>query len=68
MAVLDGARQTIAASRPVILIDVCDQAKRPIVQSALSEMGYSCDFMFPLTPNLALCLARERRHEFEWFI
>jgi FkbM family methyltransferase len=68
MAVLDGAKQTIAASRPVILIDMCDEAKRPPVQSALGEMGYSCDFMFPLTPNLALCLARERRHEFEWFI
>jgi FkbM family methyltransferase len=68
MAVLRGARQTINASRPVILVDVCDDTKRQLVRSVLGEMDYSCDFMFPLTPSLALCLASERRRDFEWFI
>jgi FkbM family methyltransferase len=67
-AVLSGAQETIRQTRPVILIDVQENEARSALQAMLSEMAYSCDFMFPLAPTIALCLAHERRHAFDWFL
>ena len=67
--VLRGAARTIAASRPVILIEVwVDTSRRRDVQRLMSEMGYSLEFLFPRSPELAVCLPLERRHEYRWFI
>lgn len=67
--VLRGAARTIAASRPVILIEVWEQPeRRQKVQEVMNEFGYGFEFMFPTSPELAICLPRERRHEFTWFI
>ena len=67
--VLRGAARTIAASRPVILIEVWEQPeRRQKVQDVLTEFGYGFEFMFPTSPELAICLPRERRHEFAWFM
>jgi FkbM family methyltransferase len=67
--VLRGAMKTIAASRPVILIEVwVDDVRRQDVQAVMTEMDYSLEFLFPLSPELAVCLPRERRHEYQWFI
>jgi FkbM family methyltransferase len=67
--VLRGAARTIAASRPVILIEVwVDGARRRAVEAVMSEMGYSLEFLFPASPELAVCLPHERRHEYRWFI
>jgi FkbM family methyltransferase len=67
--VLRGAAQTIAASRPVILIEVWeDVVRRRDVGAVLSEMDYTLEFLFPLSPELAVCLPNERRDEYKWFI
>lgn len=67
--VLRGAARTIAASRPVILMEVWEQPeRRQKVRDVLDEFGYGFEFMFPTSPELAICLPRERRHEFSWFI
>ena len=67
--VLRGAARTIAASRPVILIEVwVETGRRRNVQRIMSEMGYSLEFLFPRSPELAVCLPLERRHEYRWFI
>lgn len=67
--VLRGAARTIASSRPVILIEVwVDTGRRRDVQRIMSEMGYSLEFLFPLSPELAVCLPLERRDEYRWFI
>jgi FkbM family methyltransferase len=67
--VLRGAARTIAASRPVILVKVLGDASRRLdVQAVMIEMGYSLEFLFPLSPELAVCLPHERRHEYQWFI
>jgi FkbM family methyltransferase len=67
--VLRGARKTIVASRPVILIEVwVDEVRRQEVQTVLAELDYTLEFLFPLSPELAVCLPRERRHEYNWFI
>jgi FkbM family methyltransferase len=67
--VLRGAVNTINASRPVILIEVWDDpVRRRDVQSVLEEMDYRFEFLFPRSPELALCLPRERSQEFAWFV
>lgn len=67
--VLRGAARTIAASRPVILIEVwVDASRRREVQAVMNEMEYSLEFLFPLSPELAVCLPRECRHKYQWFI
>ena len=68
MPVLRGARQTISTWRPVILIEVWDEAaRREPIRALLDELGYTCEFMFSSAPELALCLPRERRHDYSWF-
>jgi FkbM family methyltransferase len=67
--VLRGAIRTIGASRPVILIEVwVDAQRRHNVQAVMDELNYSFEFIFPSAPKLAICLPRERRHEYNWFI
>jgi hypothetical protein len=67
--VLRGAVRTIAASRPVILIEVwADTGRRRDMKRMMNEMRYSLEFLFPLSPELAVCLPLERRHEYRWFI
>ena len=67
--VLRGAMKTIAASRPVILIEVSvSDIRRRDVQAVMTEMNYSLEFLFPRSPELAVCLPRERRREYQWFI
>jgi hypothetical protein len=67
--VLRGATRTINASRPVILIEVRDDAeRRQKVGAVMQELGYSFQFLFPLSPELAFCLPHERRVDFAWFV
>lgn len=67
--VLRGARNTIHASRPVILMEVWEDAeRRDAVRAVLEELGYGMEFLFPRSPELALCLPVERRHSYDWFI
>ncbi len=67
--VLRGARATIEASRPVILIEVWEEAeRRRSVGAVMDGFGYSFDFMFPRSPELALCLPLERRRDYAWFV
>ncbi len=67
--VLRGAVRTIAASRPVILVEVLADAKRRRdMQALLSGMSYTFEFIFPLSPDLAICLPHERRHTHQWFV
>jgi FkbM family methyltransferase len=67
--VLSGATLTINASRPVILIEVwVDVCRRREVQAVMNDLNYSLEFLFPMSPELAVCLPRERRHEFQWLI
>ena len=67
--VLRGARATIEASRPVILIEVWEETeRRRSVQTVMDGLGYSFDFMFPRSPELALCLPLERRRDYAWFV
>jgi hypothetical protein len=69
IAVLRGAAATIAASRPVILIEVWDDlARREAVRALLAGMGYSLEFLFPRSPELAVCLPVERRQDYAWFL
>ncbi len=69
MPVLRGARQTIATSRPVILMEVWDEAvRREPIAAWLAELGYTFEFVFPTAPELALCLPQERRAQFDWFL
>lgn len=67
VSVLRGSARTIAASRPVILIDLAE-VSRLDVQGVLSGMDYSLEFLFPLSPKRALCLPQERRRQYEWFL
>jgi len=67
--VLRGAARTIATSRPAIFIKVRgDVSRRRDMQAVMIEMGYSLEFLFPLSPAWAVCLPHERRHEYHWFI
>jgi FkbM family methyltransferase len=67
--VLRGAARTIATSRPIILIAVRgDVSRRRDVQTVMTGMGYSLEFLFPRSPELAVSLPHERRHEYQWFI
>jgi predicted GH43/DUF377 family glycosyl hydrolase len=67
--VLRGAVRTIAASRPVMLIEIGENpARRQEVQAVMNELGYGLEFLFPFAPGLALCLPQERRHAYQWFI
>jgi FkbM family methyltransferase len=67
--VLRGARKTIDASRPVILIEVwTDVERRQNVKRVMDEMNYTFEPLFPLSPELVLCLPQERRESFAWFI
>jgi FkbM family methyltransferase len=67
--VLRGASKTIAASRPVILIEVwTDPERRQKVKAVMEEMNYTFEPLFPLSPELVLCLPQERRASFAWFI
>ncbi|WP_083931544.1 FkbM family methyltransferase [Methyloferula stellata] len=67
--VLRGARKTIDASRPVILIEVwTDDARRQNVKQVMDEMNYTFEPLFPLSPELVLCIPQERRQSYAWFI
>jgi FkbM family methyltransferase len=67
--VLRGARKTIDASRPVILIEVwTDHERRQGVKSVMDQMNYTFEPLFPRSPELVLCLPIERRESFAWFI
>lgn len=67
--VLRGARKTIDASRPVILIEVwTDAERRQNVKHVMDEMNYTFEPLFPLSPELVLCIPQERRPSFAWFI
>jgi FkbM family methyltransferase len=67
--VLRGARKTIDASRPAILIEVWTEAeRRQSVKEVMDEMNYTFEPLFPLSPELVLCLPRERRDSYAWFI
>ncbi len=67
--VLRGARKTIDASRPVILIEVwTDPERRQNVKQVMDEMNYTFEPLFPLSPELVLCIPQERRQSYAWFI
>jgi len=67
--VLRGATRTIQTSRPVILIEVWDNVqRRQQVGALMQELGYSFQFLFPSSPELTLCLPRERQADFAWFV
>jgi FkbM family methyltransferase len=67
--VLQGAVRTIRASRPVILIEIWDNpSRRAEVAAVLDVLDYGCEFLFPRAPELALCLPRERRADYAWFV
>jgi FkbM family methyltransferase len=67
--VLRGAQKTIDTSRPVILIEVwTDIERRQKVKAVMDEMNYTFEPLFPLSPELVLCLPRERRDSYSWFI
>ncbi|MGA3303296.1 MAG: FkbM family methyltransferase [Methylovirgula sp.] len=67
--VLRGAKATIAASRPIILIEVwTDPERRQKVKAVMDEMDYTFEPYFPLSPELVLCIPKERRQTFDWFI
>jgi FkbM family methyltransferase len=67
--VLRGAARTIAASRPVILLEVwTDPERRAAVEAVMTGMDYAFEPMFPLSPELVLCLPRERRDAYRWFV
>jgi FkbM family methyltransferase len=67
--VLLGAKQTINMSRPVILMEIWeDSARRSRVQAVLHDLAYTAEYLFPFSPELAVCFPRERRHEYSWFV
>gem|GEM_PF-2633729 len=67
--VLRGAKKTIETSLPVILIEVqADIKRRQDVQAVMDEMNYTFEPMFPLSPERVLCLPKERRDSYSWFI
>lgn len=67
--VLRGAQKTIAACRPVMLIEVwADPERRQKVKTVIDAMNYTFEPLFPRSPELVLCLPRERRDSFAWFI
>ena len=69
LPVLRGAAKTIAASRPLILIEVwVDAARRRDVRAQMDAFGYTLEFLFPASPELAICIPRERRTQYKWFL
>lgn len=67
--VLEGAINTINASRPAILIEVwIDPSRRTRVADMMHSMNYTFEPIFPRSPELVLCLPLERREKYGWFI
>ncbi|MBS0640461.1 MAG: FkbM family methyltransferase [Acetobacteraceae bacterium] len=69
LPVLRGAARTITASRPLILLEVWQEpARRRDVRAQMDAFDYTLEFLFPASPELALCIPRERRAQYKWFL
>ena len=69
LPVLRGARATIAASRPAILIEVwVEVERRSEIRAFMASIDYTFEESFPSSPELVLCLPLERRASHNWFI
>lgn len=69
LPVLRGAARTIAASRPLILLEVWQEpARRRDVRAQMDAFDYTLEFLFPASPELAVCIPRERRAQYKWFL
>ena len=67
--VIGGAVDTINTCRPAILIEVwTDQKRRTKVADAMRSLKYTFEPLFPLSPELVLCLPSERREQYRWFV
>lgn len=67
--VLPGAVHTLVRTRaPVLLQMPPDEAGAAAVAAALDRAQYTCEALFPFTPQRRLALPAERRAEFAWLV
>lgn len=68
-ALLPGAVQTLRREQPIVLLQLpADGAGRDTVETALAAAGYTCEALFPFTPQRRLALPAARREAFRWLV